>query len=382
MLRRRRTLKLQAATTQAALATRAKVLWWLTCWLHHSLCWPQCSWIAAELAHVLQATPDGSGGSASLQQNDAQGRHPAAADADAESTSWQAAMSAFAAALPLESLLQQVQAAAWGASLAVPRAAALLAAAAALRPRKRAAVAHWLRQQASAALAQHAACPLRSLLLLQRELVMAAPPETGSSGSGGSRRQGQQLPTEGRAGWHPPELRQGPPGQPTSPEQRYRAWLADTLLSGPAEGAAGTAGAAGPAAGDARNGAQHHLQFLVQQVLVPLCPEDPPAWLAAQRDTLSLLLAQQGEAAQRGVPPLPTGGRQAAEEYVRLAEQRLRALQAQQAQQAEQQGAGAAAGPTKLQKGQAIAQVLIQVGFFTEAPLTLGPHLHGSLGLG
>lgn len=300
-------------------------------------------------------------------------------------------MSAFAAALPLESLLQQVQAAAWGGSLTVPRAAALLAAALALRPRERAAVANWLRQQASAALAQHAACPLRCLLLLQRELVLAAPPKPGSSGSGGSRRQGhpvhpwhqgQQLLTEGRAGRHPPELRQGPPGQGPSPEQRYRSWLADTLLSGLAEGAAGTAGAAGPAAGDARNGAQHHLQFLVQQVLVPLCPEDPPAWLTAQRDTLSLLLVQQGEAAQRGLPPLPTGGRQAAEEYVMLAEQRLRALQAQQAQQAEQQGPGAAAGPTNLQKGQAIAQLLIQVGCFTEAPLTLGPHLHGSLGLG
>ena len=347
----------------------------------HAGCIPSvlahCSWIAAELRHVLQATPGSSSGSALMQERDEHGRPAAAAAAGGEEGStWQAAMAACAAALPTDTLVQQVQAAACKGSLAVPRAAALLAAAAAQRPRERPLVADWLRHQASAALAQHSACLLRSLLLLQRELLLAMPSESGggksggASGGGGSRRQGQQahhelqVPPLGQAVGCPAQLRQGPQGQPQSPEQRYSAWLADTLLSGPAGPAAGAAGS------DACGGAQQHLQFLVQQVLVPLCPEDPPAWLTAQHDTLSALLAKQGEAAQRGLPTLPAGGRQAAEEYVLLAEQRLRALQPQQAQQ---QGAGPAAVPTHLQKGQAIARLLIQVGCSALASCSLLP---------
>ncbi|KAL4434002.1 hypothetical protein ABPG75_000443 [Micractinium tetrahymenae] len=332
----------------------------------------QCatSWIATELSHVLRAANGNASGPANLQEHNVHGPAAAAAATYLESTAWQAAMAAFAAALPLDTLLQQVQATAWEAGLAAPRAAALLAAAAAQRPRERPAAERWVRQQASAALAQHAAGPLRSLLLLQRELLLAMPPGDGSSISGGSRRQGQQvhqeeqLPPQGQAAWYPPQLRQGLHGQPASPEQRYCAWLADTLLSGPAGaagGAGGAAGAAGTAHSDAGAGAQQHLQFLVQQVLIPLCPEDPPRWLTAQRDTLSLLLARQGEAARQGLPPLPAGGRLAAEEYVRLTEQRLKAQQAQQAQQqTQQQAAGLAAAPSNLQKGQAIAKLLIQ----------------------
>lgn len=338
--------------------------------------WLHCSWIAAELRHILQTAPDGVSGPAIVQEHCEQGTWAAAAGI--EGTAWPAAMAAFATALPSDTLMQQVQTAARDGSLAVPRAAALLAAAAVLRPHNRPVIASWLRRGASAALARREAGLLRSLLLLQRDLLVATPPESGSGGSSGScgsgsgsRRQGQQahhelrMPAQGPVAGCPSQQLERCQGQLASPEQRYCVWLVDLLLGGPAgsvDWAGGAAGAAEAAAYDAGGGAQQHLQFLVQQVLVPLCPEDSPRWLTAQRDALGLLLGKQGEAARRGLPSLPAGGRQAAEEYLGLAEQRLRALQATQGDQAQQQGLGPAAPPTSLQKGRAIARMLIQVG--------------------
>ena len=180
----------------------------------------------------------------------------------------------------------------------------------------------WVQQATGASLAAHAGSALSGLLALMRELLPQWVPS-------------QQQPLPG-------------------PEQRYASWFGGTLLA-----------------------PQHqaHLQFLVQQVLVPMLPEDGPCWVQAQADALASLLRR----ARQQHAPLPPSAQQAAEEYLGMAQQRLKA--AAQEREEEQRGggdggAGAAPGraggqggggspgtaDSNLHKGREIVKGLLKVG--------------------
>ncbi|EFN57072.1 hypothetical protein CHLNCDRAFT_143833 [Chlorella variabilis] len=233
------------------------------------------SWLTAELGRVLQLAPGDDG----LQL-----RHQAAAGAEGDGSGgapWRAAMAAFAAALPAEVLVDQVQAAVAQGVLHTRRAAAALASAAATETAAATRIELWVQQATGASLAAHAGSALSGLLALMRELLPQWVPS-------------QQQPLPG-------------------PEQRYASWFGGTLLA-----------------------PQHqaHLQFLVQQVLVPMLPEDGPCWVQAQADALASLLRR----ARQQHAPLPPSAQQAAEEYLGMAQQRLKA--AAQEREEEQRGGG------------------------------------------
>lgn len=262
---------------------------------------PRCSWLAAELGRLLCA-PEASG-----QQQDPE---PAASANDA--------MAAFAAALPADTLLQQVQQAAWEAgTLNAQRAAALLATAAQQKPTTGQSIECWVAEQATAALQQHAAGPLRSFVMLQRALLL-------QQSNPSTHLPGQQADVQ------------------QSAQQRYRAWFAATLLA-PEQ--------------------QPLIQYLVNQLLIPLLPEEEATWLQAQADVLSALLRLAHPQQQQA--PLVAGSAQAAEEYLEAAKQRLKGLQQQAAAAGVQQGEQASdlgASRTNLQRGQLVVAALLKVG--------------------
>ncbi|PRW57883.1 hypothetical protein C2E21_3421 [Chlorella sorokiniana] len=261
-------------------------------------------WVATELGHVLRS-PD-------AEQHEYAG----------PGSSWAAATAAFAAALPVEALLEQAQAAAWEGRLHPQRAAALLAAAAQQHPPAGRQVEQWAAAQASAALAQHAAAPLHALLLLQRELLLWRDGAAGSTAASAAQQQQQQQ------------------RQQQSAQQAYKLWFAATLVA-PDQ--------------------LPHLQFWVQQVLIPLVPEESGGcgWLQAQADVLAGLLRL---AQQPGAAPVPQAAARAAEEYLEAAKQRLKAEQTAAAAAGGGQAApgGPAAPLTNLQKGQTLVAAMLR----------------------
>jgi hypothetical protein len=250
---------------------------------------------------------------------------------------WGAAMAAFAAALELEALLQAVQAAAWQGTVHVERAAALLTAAAALEQAAPAAIESWMQQQAATALQQHDVGALQGLLLLQRALLP------------GLIKQQQQGSV--------------PASQHKPLQQLYGSWFRSILLAPPLT---------------------PHLQFLLQQLLIPMLPEDDVCWVQAQADALAALLGdsqlrqqqqQQQQQHQQQYHQLPASSVQLVEEYIGLCQQRVRGQQQQQQQQQQNKhpnrqpggtsggatgGAASKAGPgSNLLKGREIVAALL-----------------------
>jgi hypothetical protein len=249
-------------------------------------------------------------------------------------------MAAFAAALPLDVLLQQAQQAMWEGALHAPRAAALLEEAAAQQQAAGAGgaaaqqqasgaggaaqIERWAEQQAGEAVQQAAAGALRSLMLLQRERLLLAAA-------------GQQ------------ELQQ----------QQYRDWFYASLLAAPQQQQ------------HQHQRQQQHLQSLVQQVLIPMLPEDEPCWLQAQADALAMLTQQlQNKQQQPQQAALAVGSAQAVQDYLRGAKQRLKAEQQQQSPRGSggggvagggAGGGGAPPGRSYWQMGEELAAELLQV---------------------
>jgi hypothetical protein len=271
-----------------------------------------CRWLVAELGRVLAGDAD---------QQPEQG---AAATSDAQpggSAPWDAAMAAFASALPPAPLLQQVQAALRQGRLRCGRAAALLAAAAAVEPAAAEDIRRWASQQAAAALQQRDSAAVIALLHLQRSLLPRLGPRT---------------------------------QQHAQQQQLYAAWLASGLLA-----------------------PQHRdsLQFLLHGVLLPLLPLDAPCWVQAQAEALGSLL----RAARQHPGQLPAACLPLAERYLAQAQQQL---QQQQGQRAEGNvNSGAVAGATaagrvtsppapssSLDKGREIVAGLLAVGHRCSQP--------------
>lgn len=278
-------------------------------------------------------------------------------------------MAAFAAALPVDTLLQQAQAAAWEGILHPQRAAALLAAAARQHVPAGQQVERWASAQATAALAQHAAAPLLSVLLLQRELLLCRGIEPGGAGALAAQQGAQQQ---------------------QSAQQAYKQWFAATLVApdqhphlqflvqqvhgrGKCTNVMQPAELATPAMPKLLSWGEHLLFGVLTcarslaplpcaQVLIPLVPEESGGcgWLQMQADVLAGLLRL---AQQPGAAPLPLAAAHAAEEYLEAAKQRLKAEQAVAA--AAEGGQAAAGGPaaplTNLQKGQALVAAMLRV---------------------
>jgi hypothetical protein len=238
-------------------------------------------------------------------------------------------MAAFAAALPLDVLLQQAQQAVWGGALHAPRAAALLEEAAAQQQAAGAGgaaqIERWAEQQAGATVQQAAAGALKSLMLLQRERLLLAAA-------------GQQ------------ELQQ----------QQYRDWFHASLLAAPQQQQ------------HQHQRPHQHLQSLVQHVLIPMLPEDEPCWLQAQADALAMLTQQlQNQQQQPQQAALAVGCAQAIQDYLRGAKQRLKAEQQQQSPRGGGGGDGGGGGNgcggkpanrTYLEAGEKLAAKLLKVG--------------------
>ena len=209
----------------------------LCCWRWATM----CSRLEKELSGVLSMPGDPDSSHPAQQQGGSASTDGMCDDAlTAAAAAWAAAMSAFAAALPMNALLRVVQQAATAGTLHPQRAADLLLAAGALPPAAAATPlpADWAAAQAATALQQRTEPLLRSMLLLQRRLL---------------------------------------PGG-----EGYAAWL---------RGLAVQAAGAG----------QGELALLVGGVLTPQLPEDPLPYLRQQVAVLAALKPQLPPAAGRQV---------------------------------------------------------------------------------